>query len=766
MVVYNAPLLPPSLAGRRFFIILILLFSFSARCHTGESTLPRTVLLLTSLDTSGKLWYSHAHQFGAMPLEYLGLKVEYADPSDGLPELTQDHLGIVLFHVNMKDHSVFRDFIRWANRAMDAGKKVVVLDSEAFDKFLDLPADLDLANSFYRRLGLFAHGNSVDLTYSSKLQLSNDPMLLFEAEYPTVLPVYRPMSIIKDQAVSILDVADPGLLLGPFSLISLSKTGGYAATDYAYFQEYQAGVEVRKWYINPFNFFKRALGLDDGPVPDVTTMAGRRIFYSHIDGDGWNNFTEIADFDKETLSAQVIKEEIIKKNPDLPVTVGVIGADIDPDCHGNRNSIKEAIEILSLPQVEAASHTYSHPFFWEFFEDYTPEKEEPFLFLFPDKTFAKKSLWNSLMNWIFAKKKMGYGAAIGTEENYLASLKNMEALPRAYACHPFNLNEEIGGVVETLKGLVKGKKIPLIQWSGDCRVFKSALQLAKELGLENINGGDSRYDSNYPSYSWIRPLCINHDGLIQVYSSMSNENTYTNLWSDRFYAFNELKETLDTTGLPIRLRPINLYYHMYSGEKTASLAALRENISFIRSKSMIPIRTSLFAGIVQDFNRLSIEKIDSQQFKIFDRGRLQTVRFDRSSDRGVDFSKAKGVIGERHFAGSLYVYLDEAFPEPLVALKPIEILDREPVETQLYLIESNYQVKNLKRDEDVYSFEIEGFGGLVMRWNVPDQGNYGISFTHEDGGRAELEAAADGNRLLIVRPQQQQGTTLVKIKRI
>jgi len=27
------------------------------------------------------------------------------------------------------------------------------------------------------------------------------------------------------------------------------------------------------------------------PKPDTTTLAGRRIYYSHIDGDGWKELT-------------------------------------------------------------------------------------------------------------------------------------------------------------------------------------------------------------------------------------------------------------------------------------------------------------------------------------------------------------------------------------------------------------------------------------------------------------------------------------------
>ncbi len=41
------------------------------------------------------------------------------------------------------------------------------------------------------------------------------------------------------------------------------------------------------------------LGDEMRPVPDVTTHSGRRMYYSHIDGDGWRNVTLVKPYKKD-----------------------------------------------------------------------------------------------------------------------------------------------------------------------------------------------------------------------------------------------------------------------------------------------------------------------------------------------------------------------------------------------------------------------------------------------------------------------------------
>src|SRR5947207_14475341 len=100
-------------------------------------------------------------------------------------------------------------------------------------------------------------------------------------------------------------------------LIVSNKNGGHVAGNFVHYSD--SKEHNRLWYLNPFEYFRIAFSTDDLPKPDTTTLVGRRIFYSHIDGDGWRNATEVMPYRKERrLSPYVIMKEIIEAFPDLP----------------------------------------------------------------------------------------------------------------------------------------------------------------------------------------------------------------------------------------------------------------------------------------------------------------------------------------------------------------------------------------------------------------------------------------------------------------
>ncbi len=84
----------------------------------------------------------------------------------------------------------------------------------------------------------------------------------------------------------------------------------------------------------------------------------------------------------------------------------------------------------------------------------------------------------------------------------------------------------------------------LVQWTGATRPYPKAMEITAKLGLPNINGGDPRYDSKYPSLAYLSPLSRKVGKYRQIYSSASNENTYTGLWKGPFFGYKYLVETL------------------------------------------------------------------------------------------------------------------------------------------------------------------------------------------------------------------------------
>ena len=544
-------------------------------------------------------------------------------------------------------------------------------------------------------------------------------MVEFERPLPDTLPSYEQISRIDPRVTSYLVLRKGGNPDTDSHLITLGPAGGYAASGYI--DKVFEDTEFRQWHLNPFAYFRAAFGTDDLPKPDVTTLSGRRIYYSHIDGDGWRNQTELAEYRDEedpVLSAQVILDRAIRAYPDLPITVAPIVADLDKNWQGSDESLEIARAAFAEPQVEAGSHTYSHPFKWEFFRDYRPEDELPFL---------------SKYGLDAAKNYSAYtgSTAAGGENDAVHRLKNSAyEVPRAFGNFPYDLDQEFDGSIAFLSRLLPpGKKVELVQWSGNCQPYEAALVATRHAGVRNINGGDTRFDADFPSHTSVPPVGRPVGSARQIYASNSNENTYTNLWTSRFFGFKYLPVTFRNTETPRRLKPLNIYYHMYSGQKLASLNALLGNLDFARSQEITPVAASHYAAIGDGFYSTRLVRAGKNRWEVRDRGALQTLRFDQAAAKTVDFSRSHGVIGQRHHQDSLYVALDAGVTTPVVAIKnaaQVSLAGTTP--SSLPVLDSaRWRIWNLKPGTDGLHFTAQGFGDGDFAWIAPGPGTYALS---------------------------------------
>ncbi|MEK6543804.1 MAG: hypothetical protein AABZ44_05160, partial [Elusimicrobiota bacterium] len=160
------------------------------------------------------------------------------------------------------------------------------------------------------------------------------------------------------------------------------------------------------------------------------------------------------------------------------------------------------------------------------------------------------------------------------------------------------------------------------------------------------------------------PLSILRDGHRQVYAASNNENVYTDLWKGPFYGFKDVTETYQRTEDPIRVKPLNIYYHFYSGEHLASLRALQRAFHYAAKQSLHKIHTSEYIRMVEDYFATRIRSIDGG-FAVTTGGHLRTVRFDDTA-RTLDRSRCQGVSGAKREKGSLYVFLDAGSDHKIV----------------------------------------------------------------------------------------------------
>ncbi|MFQ5647246.1 MAG: hypothetical protein ACE5GM_09970 [bacterium] len=263
------------------------------------------------------------------------------------------------------------------------------------------------------------------------------------------------------------------------------------------------------------------------------------------------------------------------------------------------------------------------------------------------------------------------------------------------------------------------KKVNIIYWSGDCQPPEEALKIVEENHLLNLNGGDTRKDRKFPSYTSVAPLCAQLGKYRQIYSSGSNENTYTNLWTGPFFGFRKVTATWKETDSPYRLQPVNLYYHFYSGERFPSLNALISNIEYIRSLPLHPVFPSRFVKIVKGFFSASIEELAGGGYRFSRLGECRTVRFDHT-DTVPDFTRSRGVMGYTFHNNSIYIALDPDVSRPVLYLK------KETPKTA-YLMNAGCRVGNWKATSSKVSLLADGFGKQALTIHVPEDGRYSVS---------------------------------------
>jgi len=503
-----------------------------------------------------------------------------------------------------------------------------------------IPSD----EEFLSFLGLKIEGN---ISIFDKVDFEPIGYDYFETK-PEIQPI--PITTSQNNFKPILKAKINGKEFYPFVI---TDWGGYALEG-TFLSE--AGKNAL-FVFNPVEIF-RDVFKPDFPAPDVTTENGNRILTAHIDGDA---FFGVADFDPQKNLGEIIRDEIIEKY-EIPHTVSIIEGEIAswglyPDKSKKLEEI--ARSIFALENVEIASHSFSHPFKWR--KLYELEKEN------------KES----------------------NVEGYSLSIKNYE----------FNLKREIIGSIDYInKNLApENKKTKVFLWTGDCVPPKEALQLAYKIGVYNVNGGDTGINYQESFYTLIGPMGLNRDEYFQVYAPIQNENIYTNLWTD-YYGYIKAISAFKLTDEKYRFKPISMYYHFYSGQKIASLKALKEVYDYALSQEINPMFLSEYAQRVLEFRNTVVAKDLEDNFVIRNEGNLKTVRFDK--DVKIDILKSQNVVGYRKIHDSIYVHLTNNGDSKIF------FSNDEP---NFMVINSNSQIKFYEKDNESIKIKFEGYIPLTFK---------------------------------------------------
>lgn len=317
-----------------------------------------------------------------------------------------------------------------------------------------------------------------------------------------------------------------GAVLSPFPVMALAN-------------------DSETWIIDPFRLINEIFPLPVIPAADATTESGLRILTSHVDGDG---FPSKAWFPGKPYTAEVLNDYIFKQY-DIPQTVSVIEGEVGKrGLYPDQSDKMEAIarEIFRLPHVEIASHTFSHPFFWDFSVN-------------------------------IKTKRYGDNLPI---PNYTIDY----------------YNEILGSIDYINKELApKNKRAELILWSGQANPTEEILAIAEQANVLNVNGGNTYVVRGNSNFTQVSPTIAWYPSAVQVYAPVINENLYTNLWTEHHDGYSRAVETFEILGSPRRLKSISIYYHMYSGAYPASLNGLKKVYNWAIEQQSTPLFLSEYA---------------------------------------------------------------------------------------------------------------------------------------------------------------------------
>ncbi|MFC6923005.1 endo alpha-1,4 polygalactosaminidase [Microbulbifer taiwanensis] len=556
--------------------------------------IPRRILAIYH-DRDRGTYYSRPHQSLASTAEYLGYQLDYLNlHHQMLPDypLTNRYAGVALWLGEDIPHSA--QLCRWLERRVGgAGLRVAI--------FGNLPND----PSCLQRMGLesiaaqprkfaVAQARPQAIGYETKAR----PRLNAPVPFRSVSGENRPWLILRDsegmEVHPVLTGPWGGMALGQFAL----DTG---AGNMSY------------WVVNPELFLRESLALEDIPAPDFTTENGLQIATVHIDGDG---LVSRSNLPGKPLAGQVILDQFIR-GYDLPTTVSVIEGEVSPAGVYPQQS-PQAIAIARAafrePNVELASHSFSHPYFWEVLDNPTVDKD------------------------------LGYGTHLPVPGYETPQLER-----------------EVLGSVSYINGELAPpeKRVRVFLWSGDALPSAKTVRMTREAGLFNVNGADNRVLRSSFSLSRVWPVGRPLDGEYQIYAPVMNENVYTNLWQGPYYGYRNVIDTFRALSAPRRLKPLGIYYHFYSGSEKAAVRALHQVYRYVQGQPINPMYLSDYAKRARGFYSLALGRDTVGNWHIANTGALRTLRID---DRSLypDMDASRGIAGYLDTDAGRYLHLSAA----------------------------------------------------------------------------------------------------------
>lgn len=557
--------------------------------------LPRKVLVLYDSSDGDEIAETSIHLYAAAPLEYLGYGAVYRDINGGLPHdtLRGRYAGVLTWFDGPVPNA--GNYRSWLLRQIEDGVPLAIMGDPG----------IALTGELATRIGL---REIPDLNKGRPEIVDYDDMLGFEGMRESGPPAPFGVDVRDEGARVHMRLRDAAGT--EFAAVVTSDWGGLAVSPWL-IERSPSGQE--RWLLNPFDFLQSALRLPAMPVPDATTENGSRLLLVHIDGDA---FIGRAELPGNPYNGEVILDRVLKRYR-YPTTVSIIQGEIAPDGIFPQISARMeqiAREIFRLPWVEIATHTFSHPFDWGGLRE---------------------------------------GDISGQGETDAGFNYNMP-IPGYH----FSLEKEIAGSARYIDDNLAppGKRTRVVLWSGNALPPERALAIAEREGYANLNGGNTHVTRDNPSLTAVWPMLRPVGDYLQVYAPQINENIYTNEMTGPLWGYRRVIETYEITDRPRRLKPIDIYYHYYSGSSLASLKALDEVYAYAESQDTLPVFVSTYSELAQAWYRMGVARRLDGAWQITGANEVRTLRLPPELG-WPDLAESTGVAGMRELPQGRYVAL-------------------------------------------------------------------------------------------------------------
>ena len=225
----------------------------------------------------------------------------------------------------------------------------------------------------------------------------------------------------------------------------------------------------------------------------------------------------------------------------------------------------------------------------------------------------------------------------------------------------------------------------------------------RELGIENMNGGGTSISRKQPSLTRVAARSVPWDGELQITAANENENIYRERWAASgtteapfFGGFVLAQDGFERMEKPRRLKPVNIYFHWYSGDNLASLNALTRLFEWSMKQELHSLTASEYAGIVRDARGTRVFRQSDTRWTLVSGGRVRTFRLPLAS-LVPDLSASRGVTGWRKGGDGIYVHTDGS---PRVELV---LAERPPAHLRLDASTAEIQFSKLSAREAAFT---------------------------------------------------------------